>query len=282
MYGYTNKYPSKTFYLKITESMYKAVKVKPFGDKRGIVALTLSALFGRQCVIDNNISEEVPLSIRNVGAFPLSEDLIAVDTNSRIYEGIYPDAPVMFSYPLYLPMDVDNWYMTEGKYKASSQEYKNIYALYYPEKIEGKYIKNWFSNFDEMSVPIKTSDGLEYHTVENYYQAMKSTDFNFRRQVAEATPSKAKQLGKAHSMGTLRREDWFDINNKVMYKALSHKYTKCPEHYTQLLLHAEPIVELNNWNDTYWGVFINGFTGENRLGRMIMHIRRGLVGEVPF
>jgi len=55
------------------------------------------------------------------------------------------------------------------------------------------YIRNWFSNMLEFDRPLR-HQGIEYRTVENFYQAMKTDedDLETRRRIAAATPYEAK------------------------------------------------------------------------------------------
>jgi predicted NAD-dependent protein-ADP-ribosyltransferase YbiA (DUF1768 family) len=51
------------------------------------------------------------------------------------------------------------------------------------------YIRNWFSNMLEFDHPLR-HQGIEYRTVENFYQAMKTDrdDVEMRRRIAAANP----------------------------------------------------------------------------------------------
>ena len=77
----------------------------------------------------------------------------------------------------------------------------------------------FLSNFFDSPI----SDGeLWYPTVEHYFQAMKTTDFELRKEIADApTPGKAKRLGRRVEL----REDWEDIKDDVMYEALQKKFS---------------------------------------------------------
>lgn len=272
-------YPRKTFKFDIYLPMYKAVKALPFGNKLGIVSLTTTALLGRMSTVD---SATGTIHIEGTEAVELPDYVFDVDVKSRMYEGFPPDTDEVISYNLYLPWEADLWYVNQGKLNLSIAMYKNLYNLYYPEPQKGKYISNWFSNFKDMSVPIRTSDGTEYFTVENYYQAMKTKDLDVRKDVARMSASQSKQWAKELKNNFKQREDWQDINQTVMYKALQHKYSKCPEHRDLLFQSSRPIVEFNNWNDKFWGVSVFDFQGENRLGKMLMHIRYALDDVIPF
>jgi ribA/ribD-fused uncharacterized protein len=114
----------------------------------------------------------------------------------------------------------------------------------------GIWIKNWFSNFLPNDKPFKYQ-GMLLYTVENFFQAMKTLDIEERKLIASATPSKAKKLGRKVKL----REYWESIKLEVMEYALRIKFAPRTSWYTKLMATGnEEIVELNNWNDVYWGV----------------------------
>jgi len=131
-----------------------------------------------------------------------------------------------------------------------------------------RWIKNWFSNFIPNDKPF-IYKGIKYYTVENFYQAMKTLDPEERKAIAAATPSIAKKLGKKVKL----REDWESIKLSVMKYALKKKFAPGTSWHTKLMATGnEEIVELNNWNDVYWGRTLDG-RGENHLGKLLMKLR---------
>lgn len=135
-------------------------------------------------------------------------------------------------------------------------------------KYRGKWVDNWFSNMALSDLEI---DGRIYPSVENYYQSQKTIKLNEQIQFLECTPSESKKLGRKISL----REDWEEIKEKVMEKALMTKFSK-PEWKEQLLATGDQeIVEWNNWGDQIWGKTLDG-VGENKLGKLLMKIREEL------
>jgi ribA/ribD-fused uncharacterized protein len=133
------------------------------------------------------------------------------------------------------------------------------------------YIRNWFSNMLEFDQPLR-HQGIEYRTVENFYQAMKTAkdDLETRRRIAAANPYEAKRLGR----GVRLRTDWADIHLAVMETALRHKFAPGTRWHTRLMATGdEEIVEWNNWGDRYWGRNVSDGRGENHLGRLLMKLR---------
>ena len=132
----------------------------------------------------------------------------------------------------------------------------------------GRWIENWFSNFLPNDKPF-IYQGMIFYTVENFFQAMKTLDIEERKLIAAATPSKAKRLGRKVKL----REDWETIKLQVMEHALRIKFAPGTSWYTKLMATGnEEIVELNNWNDVYWGRTLDG-RGENHLGNLLIKLR---------
>lgn len=112
-------------------------------------------------------------------------------------------------------------------------------------------------------------DGIFYSTVEHAFQAAKSMKYEEKICVAKlATPGEAKKYGKKVQL----RPDWNEVKVYIMWDLVKKKF-EC-EKLRQMLLDTgdEELVEVNSWNDCFWGVCEG--KGENYLGRILMHIRR--------
>jgi ribA/ribD-fused uncharacterized protein len=138
------------------------------------------------------------------------------------------------------------------------------------------YIKNWFSN---MTVSPIIIDGINYPSIENVYQAAKTSSMEERQRIVKLHPNASKKAGHTVKL----KDDWESIKLAVMYVALSHKFEQ-PQWKAQLqATGSEYLVEWNNWNDSIWGIPCkiaqNGFaipnnrSGNNYLGRLLMLIR---------
>lgn len=172
-----------------------------------------------------------------------------------------------------------NWY----KYRPIVFTYK------------GKYIDNWFSNMIPVDIELF---GYKYNSVENFYQAMKSSLPLEHTLIARSTPFEAKQMGKNVSKpfeylvddeNLILVFDYYlsnldGINNlskiektklTIMFIGLLTKFEQ--EEWKNKLLNAEEvIIEWNNWGDTFWGVSVKTNKGHNWLGRLLMLVRENL------
>jgi len=112
------------------------------------------------------------------------------------------------------------------------------------------------SNTLEFDSPL-VHQGVEYRTVENFYQAMKTTkdDLETRRRIAAASPEEARMLGEQ-----LRpRSDWQKIELQVLETALRHKFAPGTKWHAKL----------RSTGDTD---ILDG-SKENHLGNLLMRLR---------
>ncbi len=147
----------------------------------------------------------------------------------------------------------------------------------------GKWIRNWFSNFNKVEAPIR-AQGIEYHTVENFFQAMKTKDVEERRKIAAMPAFEAKRYCSWRNKELKLREDWEDIKIDVMEWALRRKFVPGTKDYQTLLdTGSEVIVEWNNWHDNTWGNCTcdkcSKKQGQNHLGKLLMKIRDEIIGQ---
>jgi len=143
-------------------------------------------------------------------------------------------------------------------------------------RFRGKY---WFlSSFYPTQIVI---DGVEYPTVEHYFQSMKATDPETAEKIRNLeTPKKARRMGRRIKL----RSDWEEIKQLIMRRAVYEKFTQHPELEKLLLETGDMIlVEGNNWGKDYWGCVRNKekkLVGQNHYGRILMEVRAYL-RDVP-
>lgn len=131
---------------------------------------------------------------------------------------------------------------------------------------EGDY--RFLSNFYPCEI---AWDNLEFPSVENAFQARKTSDPDLRWRMTDMTPGAAKRLGQQVTLPA----NWEEIKFRHMLQLVEQKFTR-HERLRRLLLatNRATLVEGNSWGDVYWGR-CNG-VGENRLGVILMHVRAKL------
>jgi len=140
---------------------------------------------------------------------------------------------------------------------------------------------NTISDFNDMnfflsnfSPSVITVFNKTFRTVEHAYQCSKTENPEWQNEIFNApTPGKAKRLGSKCPI----RSDWEEIKDNLMELLLKIKFSN-PWYQNQLLLTGDKfLVEGNNWHDNYWGDCncdkCKNIIAENKLGKMLMHIR---------
>jgi ribA/ribD-fused uncharacterized protein len=117
-------------------------------------------------------------------------------------------------------------------------------------------------------------DGLYWPTVEHYFQAQKFSGTDYMEKIRTARgPKAAGELGQTRKLKL--REDWEDVKESVMLKALRRKFETHADLRDLLLSTGDaPIIE-NAPSDYYWGCGKDG-SGKNRLGVLLMQVRQEL------
>jgi len=144
-----------------------------------------------------------------------------------------------------------------------------------------RWLVNWFSNFEKMDKPM-AHNGLLYETVEHFYAAMKTEDLDVRAKIAAMSyPGQAKKYAAKIPLV----EDWDSIKESVMWTALQWKFRR-GSMWGDILASTYDVelVEWNNWHDNFWGWCVchrcaNNYDimPKNKLGKMLMQIREGLM-----
>jgi ribA/ribD-fused uncharacterized protein len=125
-----------------------------------------------------------------------------------------------------------------------------------------------------------TVDGIQYDTVEHFFQSRKASTWDEAMWVNAAdTPGLAKGRGRKVSM----RPDWEQIKVDVMRFALEQKFA-IPELKEKLLATGNiELIEGNWWDDNFWGdcycPACQSFQGKNMLGKLLMELREKLKGQ---
>jgi predicted NAD-dependent protein-ADP-ribosyltransferase YbiA (DUF1768 family) len=112
------------------------------------------------------------------------------------------------------------------------------------------------SNTLEFDSPL-VHQGIEYRTVENFYQAMKTPkdDLDTRRKIAAASPEDARAIGEQVKV----RPDWPEIRLQVLETALKHKFAPGTKWHTKLRATGDTDI-------------LDG-SKDNHLGNLLMRLR---------
>jgi ribA/ribD-fused uncharacterized protein len=112
-------------------------------------------------------------------------------------------------------------------------------------------------------------------TVEHRFQAAKAiTAADADWILAASTPGEAKRRGRQVNL----RLDWEQVKDDVMLDLLRVKFAPGSKLALQLMSTRGLVLEEGNtWGDTYWGVDLRTGEGENRLGKLLMQVRRELI-----
>lgn len=130
----------------------------------------------------------------------------------------------------------------------------------------------FLSNFYPCPVEI---DGLIFHSSEAAYMAQKTDSKKIKERFAEiSNAAHAKKEGRRIKL----KEGWDNIKLKAMLTVVTAKFEQNP-FLANLLVNTgdRPLIEGNDWGDTYWGVCKG--EGENHLGLILMEVRKRIVRE---
>lgn len=128
-----------------------------------------------------------------------------------------------------------------------------------------------FSNFSAHPIQL---DGLDWQTVEHYYQAQKfvDTQTNLVSIIrAVKTPLEAAAIGRDRTYQL--RPDWESVKTPIMEKAVLTKFLTHPDIQEILLNTAEALIIEDSPTDYYWGCGQEK-TGQNQLGKILMKVRQ--------
>ena len=134
-------------------------------------------------------------------------------------------------------------------------------------KFRGEY--SFLSNMYKCNI---IYGGILYKSVENAFQAAKSSRLDEKYLISSLSPVEAKRYAKS-----LYRSDWNEVKDSIMLDLLRIKF-KNNYLMNKLLDTGEAtIIEVNYWHDNYWGSCdcrrCEKFIKENKLGKLLMQVR---------
>lgn len=120
--------------------------------------------------------------------------------------------------------------------------------------------------------------GIRVPTVEHAFQAAKASSVEVFMEIAGAeTPRLAKRLGRKVKMSEAALAVWKRTKDAVMTRLVTMKFNPRSHPIMARLLDStgdDELVEGNDWGDDYWGVILATGVGQNRLGKILMKVRK--------
>ena len=147
---------------------------------------------------------------------------------------------------------------------------KKIYTI---DHFRGNHF--FLSNFSPSPI---TYQGITYFNAEAAFQAQKCLEEEDKLAFTNLSADEAKKLGKKISL----RPDWSEVRETLMEEIVREKFLQNPS-YAEALKGTGTLdlKEGNTWNDTFWGIESHSGEGENRLGKILMKIRKELLESFP-
>lgn len=134
-----------------------------------------------------------------------------------------------------------------------------------------------FSNFSRHGFEL---DELWWMTSEHYFQAQKFVALQdrgwFDKIHGARTPKEAAKMGRSRKHPL--REDWNEVKDEIMHRAVLCKFQTHEEIREILLGTGDELIVENAPNDYYWGCGKDG-SGKNKLGEILMAVREILRQE---
>lgn len=128
-----------------------------------------------------------------------------------------------------------------------------------------------FSNFSFHGFKL---DDKWWITSESYFQAQKFHGTLYEEKIRLLdSPLKAAQIGRCRELPL--REDWEQVKDDIMRKAVYAKFTQNKEIQKILLSTGKNIIIEKTIDDYYWGCGKDG-SGKNMLGIILMETREAI------
>ncbi|MBI5931494.1 MAG: NADAR family protein [Chloroflexi bacterium] len=143
---------------------------------------------------------------------------------------------------------------------------------FYSNTDEYAYLSNFAAHGFELG-------GAYWPTVEHYFQGQKfvETDPAYAEKIRLAkSPKQAKTLGRSREHPL--RTDWEEVKDEIMRQAVLKKFQTHTQLREKLLATGDEELIENAPTDYYWGCGKSG-TGQNKLGQILMAVRRQLRGD---
>lgn len=131
----------------------------------------------------------------------------------------------------------------------------------------------YLSNFYPCRVEV---DGIIYSSAEAAFQAGKVSS-TIRPAFSVLSADAAKWLGHLVKIDEKR---WMQERDSWMFYILTHKFSQNADLKIKLKQTGNQYLqEGNTWHDIYWGVDSQTGKGENKLGQLLMELRRQYISK---
>jgi ribA/ribD-fused uncharacterized protein len=127
----------------------------------------------------------------------------------------------------------------------------------------------WLSNFYP-SPFIHSGSGLYFPTVEHFYQAMKTTDYQIMFWISLAPkPYLAMKIGRNLREKDGLKDNWEERKVEIMLEGLREKFRIHRNLRAKLFNTGDAILHENSPSDKFWGK-----RGRDQLGKCLMEVRQ--------
>ena len=112
--------------------------------------------------------------------------------------------------------------------------------------------------------------GIRYNNVESAFHASKYTDESERKVLSRMSAEKAVKKNRDYTPSI----EWEECKLDIMESILLAKFDQNPSLKKRLIeTNGRILINGNNKNETYWGIDLYSWKGENNLGKILMTIR---------
>ena len=135
----------------------------------------------------------------------------------------------------------------------------------------------YLSNFSKSPFSF---NGEKWKTSEHCYQASKFTSAAIRDRIRFAqTPEEAFKISRENNRHI--RDDWTENKYDMMQNIVYEKFLQNKKLAHFLISTGDAIIKEHSNNDSFWGDGGDG-SGQNNLGKILMHVRDSLKEKPPF
>lgn len=118
-------------------------------------------------------------------------------------------------------------------------------------------------------------EGRVWRSVEHAYQAAKCKLEQDKQKIFDIVkPGEAKRFGRLVRM----HQDWEETKLSVMETLLWEKFKDPLLRQWLIETGNKTLQEGNHWHDMFWGIDLKTGEGENHLGKLLMKVRKRIVG----